>query len=120
MNDINTIYYNDFGIAFQWKRNLGKDFKKVQLVFKDTGMYLTSGELMHFSSKVDDTLDNLCLCYDCQNKETCKAYLLQTPLGQLSFALTYAELEKIKDLITGTIFQLRLDTMLKNQSIDFD
>ncbi|MBO0591683.1 hypothetical protein I2486_09710 [Cellulophaga sp. E16_2] len=118
MNDIDTIYYNDFGIAFQWKKNLGKDFKKVQLVFKDTGMYLTPNELVCFSSKVNDTLDDLCVCYDCQNKETCRSYLLQTPLGQLSFAMTYPELEKIKDLISGTIFQLRLDNFLENEAID--
>lgn len=120
MDDINTIYYNDFGIAFQWKRNLGKNSKKVQLVFKDTGMYLTPSELSQFSSKVERTLNNLCLCYDCKNKETCKSYLLQTPLGQLSFAMTFLELEKIRDLIKGTIFQLRLDNLLDNESIDLN
>ena len=120
MDDINTIYYNDFGIAFQWKRNIGKDFKKVQLVFKDTGMYLTPNELMQFSSKVEHTISNLCLCYDCKHKEKCKSYLLQTPLGQLSFAMTFSELEKIRDLIEGTIFQLRLGNLLDNESIDLN
>ncbi len=40
MEDINTICYNNFGIAFQWKRCETRDFNKIQLVFKNTGLFL--------------------------------------------------------------------------------
>lgn len=121
MDDINTIYYNDFGIAFQWKRSAGKDFRKIQLVFRDTGLFVTQQELIHFSFNVQQTLDNPSVCNDCHTYEYCqKMHLVQTPFGQITFAMTYIELEKTIDLIEGTIFQLRLDRMLENQSIDFN
>ncbi len=120
MDDIHTIYYNDFGIAFQWKKTPGKDHKKVQLVFKDIGVYVTQNELELFSIIIENTLNELCVCEGCRQKDSCKSYLLQTPFSQISFAMTYNELGKVDDLITGTIFQLRLDNMLENQSIDLN
>ncbi|MBU2995282.1 hypothetical protein KO500_02510 [Cellulophaga baltica] len=120
MDDINTIYYNEFGIAFQWTKNSEKDSKKIQLVFKDTGVYVTKNELELFSIIIENTLDSLCVCDGCQHKDSCKSYLLQTPFGQISFAMTLKELKDVEDLITGTIFQLRLDNMLENQSIDLN
>ena len=38
MNEIHPIYHNDFGMAFQWKRNALEDLKKVQLIFRNTGL----------------------------------------------------------------------------------
>tara|TARA_R110000868_G_scaffold158589_4_gene386850 strand:+ start:59419 stop:59790 length:372 start_codon:yes stop_codon:yes gene_type:complete len=118
MNDINTIYYNDFGITFQWKQSAGKDFRKIQLVFRDTGLFITQEELILFSYKIQRALARPSMCDECTKEDSCKSHLLQTPLGQLSFAMTFQELSLANDLITGTIFQLRLDNMLENQSID--
>jgi hypothetical protein len=120
MDDINTIYYNEFGIAFQWIKTPGKDSNKIQLVFKDTGVYVTENELELFSLIIENTLSSLCVCEGCQRKDSCKSYLLQTPFGQISFAMTLKELNDVDDLITGTIFQLRLDNMLQNQSINLN
>lgn len=51
MEDINTIYYNDLGIAFKWKRCAAKDFNKIQLVFKNTGLFLTPKRTYSISLK---------------------------------------------------------------------
>tara|TARA_R110000868_G_scaffold231969_2_gene485438 strand:+ start:1648 stop:2019 length:372 start_codon:yes stop_codon:yes gene_type:complete len=118
MDDINTIYYNDFGIAFQWKRSAGKDFRKIQLVFRDTGLFITQHELFNFSYKIKRALSRHSICEECSDAEGCRSHLLQTPIVQLSFAMTKHELNKIDDLIEGTIFQLRLNSMLESQSID--
>ncbi|SIS88584.1 hypothetical protein SAMN05421766_104629 [Zobellia uliginosa] len=46
MDDITPIYHNPFGVAFQWKRNTIKDIRKIQIVFRDTGLLLTEKELV--------------------------------------------------------------------------
>ncbi|PHS67957.1 MAG: hypothetical protein COB12_01705 [Flavobacterium sp.] len=117
MEDINTIYYNAFGIAFQWKRCAIKDFKKIQLVFRNTGLYLTSDELIQFSENIEKALEKPMLCNDCKENDSCKSLLLETPAPQISFAMSYIELKDVQDLIKGTLFQLGLDKILEKQLI---
>lgn len=59
MEDINTLYYNTFGIAFQWKRTAARDYRKIQLVFKNIGLFLTSEELEEAKDLIDGTLFQL-------------------------------------------------------------
>ncbi|WP_298756161.1 hypothetical protein [uncultured Psychroserpens sp.] len=120
MNDINTLYYNDFGIAFQWKRCAAKDFKKVQLVFRNTGFFLTEAELIQFHKNVKRSLDSQQLCSDCKHNGTCRSLLLQTPANQISLAMSLIELQDAQDLIKGTIAQLELEHVFKANNISRD
>ncbi len=117
MEDINLIYYNNFGIAFQWKRCAVKDFKKTQMVFRNTGLFLTQNELIQFSDQIEMALESSCLCEDCLKNETCRLLLLEAPNPQISFAMSYRELKDIDDLVKGTLFQLNLTKLLKNNTI---
>ena len=117
MQDIHTIYYNSFGIAFQWKRYTGKDFKKIQLVFKNTGLYLTFTELTCLSKLIETILSKPLTCKDCKQNNDCKSFLLETPIHQISFVMSHLELTEIQDLVQGTLFQFGLDTILKKQTI---
>lgn len=117
MEDINTLYYNDFGIAFQWQRGLAKNIKKVQLVFRNTGLFLTSSELMHFFKQIEATINSPNMCKDCRHNESCKSLLLQTPAPQISFAVSYIELKKIRDLVKGALVQLELENVFKDNAI---
>ncbi|MEK6152972.1 hypothetical protein WIW50_06920 [Flavobacteriaceae bacterium 3-367] len=112
MNDINPIYHNQFGVAFQWKRNRAKDLKKIQMVFRDTGLLLTQEELVQFSRHIKCTLDSNTLCKDCAENESCRVLLLDTPAPQVSLAMNQKELLAVHDLVQGTLFQLDLDHML--------
>ncbi len=112
MEDLNTIYYNNFGIAFQWKPAATNDYKKVQLVFRYTGLLLSMKELKGFSNSVNQTLENCTLCEDCKADETKRPLLVASPSEIVSFAMSYIEVEQIKDLLDGTIFHLNLDNML--------
>tara|TARA_R110002049_G_scaffold181169_1_gene348226 strand:+ start:14028 stop:14387 length:360 start_codon:yes stop_codon:yes gene_type:complete len=112
MNDINAIYYNDFGIAFQWKKESLKHQKKIQVVFRDTGFLLTKKELVRFSKHIQCTMSENYICDCCAQKESCRALLLETPVQQVSLAVSKKELTAIKDLIEGTIFQLNLGNFL--------
>jgi hypothetical protein len=104
MSDIHKLYCNSFGITFQWKRCAGKDFKKIQLVFRNTGLYLTPYELILFSENIEKALEYPLLCNDCKGNSSCKSLLLETPARQISFVMSYTELKEVQDLIKGTFF----------------
>ena len=112
MQDIHPIYQNKFGVSFQWKRNIVQNLTKVQLVFRDTGLLLTKEELLLFSSNIQHTSDNKSLCSECIENTSCRALLVDSPAAQISFAFNLKELEDLKDLVEGTIFQMELDNYL--------
>ncbi|MEO9894581.1 hypothetical protein [Aurantibacter sp.] len=109
MQDINTIYHNGLGVAFQWKNNPNDDNKKVQIVFRDTGLLLTREQLSKFSKNINFTRENSSLCKDCAEKESCRVLLVESPIPSVTFALNARELNEIQDLVDGTLFQLDLD-----------
>ncbi len=114
MQDINTIYQNSFGIAFQWKRCAEKDHKKIQVVFRNTGLFLKEEELKLFSRQIGCTVKREGLCADCKENKECRSLLVETPAPQIAFAVSHAELHQMQDLIDGTIFQLGLNEILKS------
>ncbi len=120
MDDINTIYYNDFGIAFQWKRFTAKDFNKIQLVFKNTGLFLSPDELIHFYNNIEFALSKVHACDKCTEKKSYDLFLLEAPNPQISFAMSYIELKDIQDLINSTLFQLGLDKLLTKQKVGYN
>ena len=109
MQDIHPIYHNNFGVAFQWKRNSTKDIMKVQIVFRDTGLLLTKEELTQFSKNIKYTKYHSSLCANCTHNESCKALLVDSPAPQITFAMNAKELNGIHDLVEGTLFQMNLD-----------
>lgn len=46
MTDIDPIYMNNFGIAFQWPTKNTNGNKKIQMVFRDTGLLLCEEKLI--------------------------------------------------------------------------
>jgi len=114
MIDINPIYHNAFGVAFQWKQTSEKDTKKVQLVFRDTGLLVTHEELLQFSKNIIFTKKNSPMCTDCAHNESCRALLVDSPAPQITFAMNAKELAAIEDLVEGTLFQINLDNYLNS------
>ncbi|MBT2162112.1 hypothetical protein [Zobellia barbeyronii] len=112
MDDINPIYHNPFGVAFQWKRNTLKDVRKIQIVFRDTGLLLTRNELEKFQKNIECTMSSNTQCVDCNQHDTCRSLLLDTPAPQITLAMNLTELNAVQDLVEGTLFQLNLDTYL--------
>ena len=112
MEDIIPIYHNEFGVSFQWKRNVAKDIFKIQLVFKDTGLLLTKNEVEKFSQQVLTTIEKAFLCDSCAENMECKAHIVQTPAAQISLAMNYKEIRALNDLLDGTLFHIELDNLL--------
>lgn len=111
MKEIEQIYFNDFGVAFHWKKEKQVLKSKVQLVFKETGFYLSKEELNVFADNIDATCDEM-HCNGCQFQRKCHKFLLKTPLQQIDLAVSMDELLQIKDLVEGTIFQMQLKDYL--------
>jgi hypothetical protein len=114
MTDINAIYINSFGIAFQWPTEHKKKKEKIQLVFRDTGLMLCKEELEQFLKNIKSTKDSNSLCSDCSQNGSCKALLVNSPVPQVSFAMNAEELIAIDYLVAGTLFRLNLEKYLKS------
>ena len=117
MNHINVLYNNDLGIAFKWKKDLTKEEDRVQLVFKDNGLYLTETELKYFSAEIKKNYKKANLCNACIKNKECNTLLVQSPCPQISFAMNYIDLIKLKDLVEGTINQVQLKSIFKTLNI---
>jgi hypothetical protein len=117
MEPIEQLYHNDFGVAFYWIKNERILNKKVQLVFKETGFYLSLSELQLFSKNIEATCNNI-KCSDCELRQHCHKYLLETPFSGLELAVSENEAFQLKDLVYGTLFQIELcnylNTICKN------
>ncbi len=113
MEDANIIYKSDIGFSFTWKRCEAKHFSKVNLVVKDTSLYLSHEELVKFSLLINIALKRPIDCNNCKNKACCKSILLETPMPEVNFIKSYKEILKIQDLVKGTLFQLGLNSLLK-------
>ena len=111
MKEIEQIYFNDFGVAFHWKKEKQVLKSKVQLVFKETGFYLSKEELSVFANNINATCNEM-HCNGCQFQRKCHKFLLRTPLEQIDLAVSMDELLQIKDLVEGTIFQIKLKDYL--------
>ncbi|MFD2605655.1 hypothetical protein ACFSSG_09160 [Euzebyella marina] len=111
MDDITLIYNNKFGLAFKWtKESLSK--KKVQLVFRDTGLYLSTIELKSFAKNINKCLQST-NCSNCPQNENCRNLLVDSPIKNVTFAMNKKEINDMKDLVEGTLFHLNLDQYLE-------
>lgn len=113
MKDIDHIYSNNFGIAFQWKRGTAKHYNKVQVIFRDTGLLLSKKELVQFAKNIECLKSGNGCCELCsQQDDGCRGLLLDTPAPQITLAVSFRELYAIQDLVEGTLFQMNLDNYL--------
>ncbi|UII74829.1 hypothetical protein LV716_11190 [Flagellimonas sp. HMM57] len=110
--EIIQLYHNSVGTTYQWKSNDAIDIKKIQLIFRDTGLLITHKELTVFFKLICTTTDNTKLCKKCSEDNACKAIHLKTPIPQVSFAVSAKELKGLSELVEGTIFQLGLNKLL--------
>ena len=108
MQEIKQIYYNDFGTSFYWRKENEIILDKVQLVFREMGFYCNKAELEQFKDCIQESYILNRNCEDCELKSKCYKFLLKTPFSQIDLAVTIEELNKVKDLIEGTLFKINL------------
>jgi len=117
MEEIDKIYSNSFGISFRWKNALVKNVEKTQIIFRDTGVFLSTSEIKNFSCLITAAIKRSLACGKCSYSDSCKSILLETPFNHINFAVNYNELINIDDLIKGTLFNLELNTVLNKNTI---
>jgi len=108
MEQVKTIYTNNFGISFQW---IHSNSKLTQIVFRDVGFHLAQHEIEIFLEKTIDAKKQK-TCGDCTAGNNCRSILLQTPSNKVSMAVSMIDLGQIEDLLKGTLFQLKLNSYL--------
>jgi hypothetical protein len=108
MEEIDIIHKTQFGISFFWKSK--KD--KLQVVFRDTGFFLSVEEVKLFQKNVIEAVEQGC-CSQCKTPKDCKSILLKTPSSKIELAVSKIELEEINTLLGATLFQLGLKKYLE-------
>ena len=115
--DIELIFHNDFGTGFFWIDSDKINAEQIQLVFRETGLLLDKMQLKQFNTIIDNALQNFSGCKCCMANKDSRTLLLETPLQELSFAVTYHELVLASELVSGVLFQLEMNEILKKENI---
>ncbi len=115
--DIELIFHNDFGTGFFWIDSDKINSEQIQLVFRETGLLLDIIQLKEFESIIAKALENFSSCKCCMANKDSRAILLETPITELNFAVTYQELLLASELISGVLFQLEMNEILKKENI---
>lgn len=113
MKDIAQLYYNNFGVAFYWRKGGELLTDRVQMVFKETGFYLTENQLRSFADTISNSCPDDC-CEGCGIKMQCHKFLLKTPIPEIDMAVTLNEYLQIKDLVSGALFNIDLMSYLND------
>ena len=102
-----TLYSNKIGITFQWQKtnNSHHKSKTINILFNNMALRFNIVELKVFLQDVEFALSKPIQCQGDTPKD-CQSMFLETPLSQLSLAMSYNELLLMKDLIAGTLFKL--------------
>ncbi len=112
MKEIEQIYHNELGLAFYWKRGEVVLKNRIQFIFKEMGFYLLPDEVEHFKQMAEGTI-NYHNCQNCSYNKDCQKILLKTPIEGVDLAVTQNELNQIKDLMEGAVFNLNLSHYIK-------
>ena len=115
MEQIQQIYLNSLGIAFYWEKDTGIIPDRIQLIFKEIGLFFTVNELSEFEHLIDESLIKNNCCEDCALKNSNCKFLLKTPLYQLDLSVSTSELKYLKDLVNGTLFRIRMENYLNGE-----
>jgi len=106
MDEIKQLYYNTFGVSFYWVKEGKPLSRRIQVVFKDTGLYLTAEQVVEFADIIKNCGGGNCA--SCSMSKCCRKFLLKTPVPEIDLAVDYNEFIQIKDLIDGTLFKIDL------------
>ncbi|MBA0882688.1 hypothetical protein [Flavobacterium undicola] len=115
MEQIQQIYLNSLGIAFYWEKGEGIIPNRVQLIFKEIGLFFSIPELREFEYLIDESIVKNRCCEDCALKNGNCKFLLKTPLYQIDLSVSMDELNKIKDLVNGTLFRINMESYLNGE-----
>lgn len=115
MEQIHQIYLNSLGIAFYWEKEEGVIPNRIQLIFKEIGLFFTLTELKDFNYLIDESIAKNSCCEACTFKNGNCKFLLKTPMYPLDLSVSMEELKHIKDLVNGTLFKINMEIYLNGE-----
>nr|WP_288836069.1 hypothetical protein [uncultured Flavobacterium sp.] len=115
MEQIHQIYLNSLGIAFFWEKEEGNIPNRVQLIFKEIGLFFSITELREFEYLINESIAKNSCCEGCALRNSNCKFLLKTPLHQIDLSVSMDELNKIKDLVNGTLFRINMESYLNGE-----
>ncbi len=115
MEQIHQIYLNSIGIAFYWEKEEGIIPNRVQLIIKEIGLFFSLTELNNFNYLINESIAKNSCCETCSLKNSNCKFLLKTPMYQIDLSVSMDELNKIKDLVNGTLFRINMDSYLNGE-----
>lgn len=115
MEQIHQIYLNSLGIAFYWEKEEGIIPNRIQLIFKEIGLFFSYTELKDFNFLIDESIAKNACCEACELKNYNCKFLLKTPLYPLDLSVSMTELRDLKDLVNGTLFKIDMEIYLNGE-----
>ena len=115
MEQIHQIYLNSLGIAFYWEKEEGIIPNRIQLIFKEIGLFFSYTELKDFNFLIDESIAKNSCCEACELKNYNCKFLLKTPLYPLDLSVSMTELRDLKDLVNGTLFKIDMEIYLNGE-----
>ena len=118
MENIIIQSQNHSGMVFNWKSQDYKKSDKYNLIFNNTAMYLSEHEIVYLLEFIKNAItvyyeEGMC----CDNVIYDKRILLETPIKNLSFILTYNELCSLEDLLDAAIHEIKMNSLLNNLGV---
>lgn len=112
--DISTLYHNDFGMSFKWVDDLNNNDNNIRIIFRLACLYVSITQIKSLLCEVNSTLNKAetSYCNDCELNSSCKSLLMHIPNSDVSFAMSHIEMEQMKELLEGTLFQIELQNFL--------
>ncbi len=114
LDKVNKLHANKMGVTFTDKDEEDIDYveKKINLLFHNTILIFNNFELNLFLDEVEDLIINNTPGIN-KYSQYYKSIILESPIYQLRYVVSYNDLLLIEDLIKGTIFQIELSGFLK-------
>lgn len=113
LEEIDKIYSNQMGITFFWKNEIDAyiENKRVNIIFSNVALLFNIIELNLFLQDIENSLYRNSFLED-KHRRYYDSIVLETPINQLRFILSYNDLSLLKDLIERTIFDIEVSNML--------
>ncbi|CAM1368096.1 hypothetical protein [Tenacibaculum xiamenense] len=114
LDKVHKLHANKMGVTFLDKDEEDIDYieKQINLLFHNTILIFNNFELNLFLDEVEDLIVNNTAGIN-KYSQYYKSIILETPIYQLRYVVSYNDLLLIEDLIKGTIFQIELSGFLK-------
>ena len=112
MEDIDLIYYNNYGTSFYLKRCTVTELNKIQLVFNKVAFLITKEELFHLKNIIKSSISVLEQVNNFIDKQSSIEIILE--INHKEIHVNLSEINAFDELINGTLFFINFEKVMNN------